>query len=240
MAASLINVHWLMMRRLSKPWRSRRAQQQWKETTVAERMRLCQCVVEQLVARTDAIADELTRQMGRPRCFTPGEVRGFEERARYMIEIAESALEPLPLPDKPSFHRYIRHEPLGTVFVIAAWNYPYLIAVNSIVPALLAGNTVILKHSSQTPLCAERLAECMVAAGMPEGVFQVLHLDHADAERVVQDPRIDFVAFTGSVKGGQAIQRRRRSVLLAPGWNWEAKTRPTCAPMPIYRTPSRI
>ena len=90
---------------------------------------------------------------------------------------------------------------------VAAWNYPYLIAVNSVVPALLAGNAVVLKHSAQTPLCGERFAECFAAAGLPAGVFTLLHLEHADTERVIRDPRVDFVAFTGSVAGGRSVQR---------------------------------
>jgi acyl-CoA reductase-like NAD-dependent aldehyde dehydrogenase len=93
------------------------------------------------------------------------------------------------------------------VFTVAAWNYPYLIAVNSVVPALLAGNAVVLKHSAQTPLCAERFEECFAAAGLPPGVFQVLHLQHSDTERVIRDARVDFVAFTGSVAGGRSVQR---------------------------------
>ncbi len=95
----------------------------------------------------------------------------------------------------------------GVVFTVAAWNYPYLIAVNSVVPAIMAGNAVVLKHSAQTPLCAERFAECFRGSGLPEGVFQVLHLSHENTERVAKDARIAFVAFTGSVAGGHAIQR---------------------------------
>ncbi|MDE2249922.1 MAG: aldehyde dehydrogenase family protein, partial [Gammaproteobacteria bacterium] len=117
---------------------------------------------------------------------------------------ALSDVDPGP---KAGFRRFIRREPLGVVFTVAAWNYPYLIAVNSVVPALMAGNAVVLKHSAQTPLCAERYAECFTAAGLPAGVFQVLHLEHADTERVIRDPRVDFVAFTGSVAGGHAVQR---------------------------------
>jgi acyl-CoA reductase-like NAD-dependent aldehyde dehydrogenase len=193
------------------------AQTRWKRTPLVDRTDLCRKLVDAFVAKTDRIADELTLQMGRPRCASPGEVRGFEERARYMIEIATSALEPLQLPDKPKFRRSIRREPLGVVFVVAAWNYPYLIAVNSVIPALLAGNTVVLKHSSQTPLCAERLAECAAEAGLPDGVFQVLHLDHAQTERVVQDPRVAFVAFTGSVRGGHAIVSAAASRFVGTG-----------------------
>jgi acyl-CoA reductase-like NAD-dependent aldehyde dehydrogenase len=111
----------------------------------------------------------------------------------------------------------VRRDPLGVVFTVAAWNYPYLIAVNSVVPALMAGNVVILKHSAQTPLAAERFAECLEAAGLPRGVFQVLHLSHDDTDRVIRDPRVDFVAFTGSVAGGHAVQRAAASRFIGIG-----------------------
>ena len=123
-----------------------------------------------------------------------------------MIEVAPEALKDLDVGEKAGFHRFIRRDPVGVVFVVAPWNYPYLTAVNSIVPALMAGNTVILKHSAQTPLCAERFAEAFGKGGLPEGVFQFLHLSHEDAAKVIQDPRVDFVAFTGSVAGGHAVQ----------------------------------
>ena len=127
--------------------------------------------------------------MGRPIRYAPNEVRGTLERARYMISVAASALADIDPGPKPGFHRFIRREPLGVVFTVAAWNFPYLIAVNSVVPALMAGNAVVLKHSAQTPLCAERFAECFAAAGLPPGVFQVLHLEHADTERGDSRPR---------------------------------------------------
>jgi acyl-CoA reductase-like NAD-dependent aldehyde dehydrogenase len=124
-----------------------------------------------------------------------------------MIGIAAEALADVDAGPKPDFRRFVRREPLGVVFTVAAWNYPYLIAVNSVVPALMAGNAVVLKHSAQTPLCAERFAASLAAAGLPEGLFAVLHADHATTEKVMQDPRVDFVAFTGSVAGGHAVQR---------------------------------
>jgi acyl-CoA reductase-like NAD-dependent aldehyde dehydrogenase len=158
-------------------------------------------------AQGAAIAAELSWQMGRPARYAPNEVRGMLERARYMIDIAPRALADIDVGPKPGFRRFLRREPLGVVFTVAAWNYPYLIAVNSVVPALMAGNVVLLKHSAQTPLCAERYTECFAAAGLPAGVFQALHLEHADTERVIRDPRVDFVAFTGSVAGGHAVQR---------------------------------
>lgn len=145
--------------------------------------------------------------MGRPSAYAPNEVRGTLERARFMIDAAAGALADLDVGAKAGFTRFIRREPLGVVLTIAAWNYPYLISIKSVVPALMAGNAVILKHSAQTPLCAERFAECFTAAGLPAGLFQLLHLTHADTENVIRDPRIAFVAFTGSVAGGHAVQR---------------------------------
>src|SRR6185436_14923053 len=118
---------------------------------------------------------------------------------------------------KENFKRFVRREPLGVVFTVAAWNYPYLIAVNSVVPALMAGNVVVLKHSAQTPLAAERFAECLTAAGLPEGVFQVLHASHDDTDRIIRDPRVDFVAFTGSVAGGHAVQRAAATRFIGVG-----------------------
>ena len=127
-----------------------------------ERMLASQDTInEQFEQRGAHIAEELTWQMGRPARHAPNEVRGTLERARYMIAIAPQALADVDPGPKENFTRFMRREPLGVVFTIAAWNYPYLIAVNSVVPALMAGNAVILKHSAQTPLCAERFAECL-------------------------------------------------------------------------------
>ncbi len=183
------------------------AQAAWKQVPMAERAAICRRMVDAFVARTDAIAEEISWQMGRPVSQTPGEVRGFEERARHMIDIAADALADIPVEPKDGFTRFIRREPLGVVLIVAPWNYPYLTSVNSVVPAILAGNAVILRHSGQTPLCAERYAECFAEAGLPEGVFQFLHMRHADTEDLIRHPGIDFVAFTGSVPGGHAIQQ---------------------------------
>jgi acyl-CoA reductase-like NAD-dependent aldehyde dehydrogenase len=183
------------------------AQQLWKNTPIGERQALCSKAVDAFVARKAEIAEELTWQMGRPISQAPGEVGGFEERARHMIAIAADALADLKPEPKDGFTRYIKRDPLGVVFVIAPWNFPYLTSVNAIMPALLAGNSVILKHSAQTPLCAERLQQAFDEAGLPPGVFQYLHLNHADTEAVIQSPLVDYVAFTGSVPGGEMVER---------------------------------
>ena len=186
---------------------ARRAQQLWRNTAIAERAAILNRFCDIFESKRDEIALELTWQMGRPLRYTPAEVNGTLERARYMISIAPTALADIDAGPKEGFHRFLRREPLGVVLTIAAWNYPYLIAVNSVIPALMAGNVVVLKHSAQTPLCGERFEECLLAAGLPSAVFQALHMSHEDTERVIRDPRVDFVAFTGSVAGGHAVQR---------------------------------
>src|SRR5262249_39598844 len=135
------------------------------------------------------------------------EMRGLEERSRHMIAIAEASLVPSPRPDKPGFKRWIAREPLGTVMVIAPWNYPFLTAVNSIVPALMAGNAVILKHASQTLLVGARFAQAFHTAGLPDGLFQNIVLSHADSEALIGSGAIDHINFTGSVEGGRRIER---------------------------------
>src|SRR5688500_512721 len=160
--------------------RARVAQRAWRSTSVHERATIQARFCDAFEAQRAAIAEELTWQMGRPSRYAPNEVNGTLERARHMIDIAPRALADIDAGPKEKFRRFIRREPLGVVFTVASWNYPYLIAINSVVPAIMAGNAVILKHSAQTPLCAERFDQCMRAAGLPEGVFQVLHLSHAD------------------------------------------------------------
>jgi acyl-CoA reductase-like NAD-dependent aldehyde dehydrogenase len=183
------------------------AQHAWRAVPVEQRAAICRRFCDAFEAKKDAIGIDLTWQMGRPVRYSANEVRGTLERARYMIDIAPEALADVDAGPRADFTRFIRREPLGVVFTVAAWNYPYLIAVNSVVPAIMAGNAVVLKHSAQTPLCAERFAECFREAGLPDGVFQALHLSHENTERVVRDARVAFVAFTGSVAGGHAIQR---------------------------------
>ncbi len=183
------------------------AQQAWKKTALDERKRLCSLAIDAFVAKKDDIAAEICWQMGRPIRSAAGEVSGMEERARTMIELADQGLATIKLADKPGFERWIQREPLGVTFVIAPWNYPYLTAINAVLPAILAGNSVVLKHSAQTPLCAERLHEAFKAGGLPEGVFQYLHLSHSYTETIIGDERIAYVAFTGSVPGGAMVEK---------------------------------
>jgi acyl-CoA reductase-like NAD-dependent aldehyde dehydrogenase len=195
-----------------------RAQRDWRNIPVNDRAAVCRKMVEWCLANADTLGEELTRQMGRPIAYTPNEIRrGFQERALHMCAIAEESLRDVSIQRKDNFRRFIRREPLGVVLVVAPWNYPWLTSVNAVVPALLAGNTVILKMAQQTPLVAERYAEAFKAAGLPEGVFQFLHLSHEQTAKVIADPRIAFVAFTGSVPGGHAVQQAAASRFIGTG-----------------------
>jgi acyl-CoA reductase-like NAD-dependent aldehyde dehydrogenase len=194
------------------------AQRAWKSVPVADRAAICRRMVEWCVARAERLGEELTWQMGRPISQSPNEIRrGFQERALYLASIAEQALAELRVADKDGFERFIRREPHGVVLVLAPWNYPWLTSVNAVVPALLAGNSVILKMALQTPLVAERYAEAFKAAGLPEGAFQFLHVDHQQVARIIGDARIGYVAFTGSVPGGQAVQQAAAGRFIGTG-----------------------
>jgi acyl-CoA reductase-like NAD-dependent aldehyde dehydrogenase len=186
--------------------RATQARRAWGEVTVRERAKVVSHFVDALLGMNDDIVPELAWQMGRPIRYG-GEKRGVEERSRYMIGIAEEALKPSEKPGKDGFTRFITREPLGTMLVIAPWNYPFLTAVNSIVPGLMAGNAVLLKHASQTLLAGERFAAAASLAGLPEGLFQNLVLNHADTETLIGSGRIDHINFTGSVEGGRRVER---------------------------------
>jgi len=197
--------------------RARRAQAAWRAVPIAERVAVCQRFVAVMEARRHVLAEEITRQMGRPIAQSPGEVGGLAERAGYMSEIAESSLADIPAAPKPGFERFVRREPVGLVLTVAPWNYPYLTAVNTVVPAILAGNAVLLRHSSQTPLCSERFAEGFEEAGLPDGLCQAIHLGHAATERLIGSGGVDFVAFTGSVEGGRAVEQAAAGRFLGLG-----------------------
>src|SRR6266481_3111604 len=184
---------------------AQRAQRAWASLTLAVRCEMLGKAVDAFVAKANDIAAEITWQMGRPIRHSPGEIRGFEERARYMLKVAPEALAAVQPGEKAGFERQIKRVPLGLVAIVAPWNYPYLTAVNAVFPALIAGNAVVLKHSHQTPLCAERFLEAFASAGVPTGVFQYLHLSHADTARLMGDARVASVCFTGSVSGGRAV-----------------------------------
>ncbi|MEQ8778108.1 MAG: aldehyde dehydrogenase family protein [Roseibium album] len=185
---------------------ARRAQAGWAATPIAERVAYCEKALEALKAMNDDVVPELAWQMGRPIRYG-GELGGTIERTEYCASIAEEALADIERTDKPGFKRYLRRVPLGIVMVIAPWNYPFMTAVNTIMPALMAGNVVVLKHAAQTLLVGERLAKAFEIAGLPKDVFQNIVLTHGGTEKLLGSGVIDHVNFTGSVGGGRAIEK---------------------------------
>lgn len=186
---------------------ARLAQKEWARVPLAERGKILLAFLEAMRAMNDEIVPELAWQMGRPVRYG-GEFRSFEERVRYMVEIAERALAPQPAFDvRPGFERFIAREPVGVVLTVAPWNYPYLTAANSVVPALMAGNAVLLKHAAQTLLVGERFASALACAGLPAGLFANVVLAHEQTTRLIGSGAVDHVNFTGSVAAGRAIER---------------------------------
>ncbi len=185
--------------------RARLAQKKWAARPLSERIALVQAGVAAVGAMNDEIVPELAWQMGRPIRYG-GEFGGFNERATYMAQIAQEALAPIEIEDSDAFRRVIKRVPHGLILVVAPWNYPFMTAINTVAPALIAGNAVMLKHASQTPLVGERMVAAFHAAGVPADVFQNVFLDHQTTSDLIASCAFEFVNFTGSVGGGRAME----------------------------------
>lgn len=186
--------------------RAKAAQSEWAARPLQDRIDLVLAGVAAVGAMNDDIVPELAKMMGRPIRYG-GEFGGFNERATHMAKIAEESLADIAVGEDEAFKRYIKRVPHGVVFVVAPWNYPYMTAINTVAPALIAGNTVVLKHATQTLLVGERMAKAFQDAGVPEDVFQNVFLDHDTTSALIADGAFDYVNFTGSVGGGKAMER---------------------------------
>lgn len=195
---------------------ARAAQAEWAQRPLAERIELVMTFVEALIAMNEAIVPELAWQMGRPVRYD-GEARGVEERSRHMAALAEGALASVVPAGKAGYSRFIERVPLGIVLVIAPWNYPYLTAINTIVPALIAGNAVLLKVASQSLLCGDRFQAAAEKAGLPAGIFRNIVLDHETTARLVSTGAVDHVNFTGSVAAGRTVARAAGEAMITVG-----------------------
>src|SRR5438128_8097622 len=183
------------------------------------------------MANADQLGEELTWQIGRPIAQSPGEIRrGFHERVKYMSGIAEETLADLAVEKKAGFQRFIRREPLGAVLVLAPWNYPWLTSVNAVVPALLAGNTVVLKMAQQTPLVAERYRQAFAAAGLPDGAFQFL--TSITSRRRASSPTPASASSPSPARSAAAMRcsAPRPGASSPPASSSAARTRRTCGP----------
>lgn len=186
--------------------RARKAQKAWARRPLEDRVQLVLKGVARLNEMSDEVVPELAHMMGRPVRYG-GEYKGFNERSNYVAAIAADSLAPLVVEASDTFERRIEREPHGVVFVIAPWNYPYMTAINTIAPALMAGNTVVIKHATQTLLVGERMVRAFVEAGVPDDVFINLFLDHQTTSALIAAGNFNFINFTGSVEGGRSIER---------------------------------
>ncbi len=193
------------------------AKASWRSVPLSERRRICEAAIDNLLKDKISIGEELAWQMGRPVRYAAGELQGFEERARYMINIAETKLLDIYPAEQAGFRRFIRREPHGLVLSITPWNYPYLTAVNSIIPALMAGNVVVMKTSTQTPLVSERIVAAFEETGLSKGVIQYLHTTHDETLRIIASGVVDYVSFTGSTRGGAEVEHAAAGKFLALG-----------------------
>ena len=185
--------------------KAKAAQKKWTAKPLSERISIVRAGIQRVGELNDEIVLEIAHMMGRPVRYG-GEFGGFNERGSYMADIAEEALKPIIVEDSDAFERRIEREAHGVVLVIAPWNYPYMTAINTVAPALIAGNAVILKHASQTLLVGERMEQAFIDAGVPDGVFQNLFLDHDTTSKLIAAKNFGFVNFTGSVGGGRAME----------------------------------
>src|SRR2546425_12311341 len=196
--------------------RARDAQRAWRRVPVAERVRVVGQMIPAFRAMADQVALDITRQMGKPLQEARNEINTMIDRAETMGRLAEAALADEPLPPKEGFTRFIRHEPLGIVLDIAAWNYPLLIAVNVIVPALLAGNAVVVKHARLTPLCGDHFVDAFASTPLPHGLIASVRLDHAATASLIRSGFVDYVSLTGSTAGGRGIHSHVGARFTAP------------------------
>lgn len=197
--------------------RMRAAQQEWRDIPVQKRVDICRQFIDAFRPLKEEVARDLTRQMGKPIGQSRREVDTMLDRAEMMARLAPASLADDALPPKDGFHRFIRHEPLGIVLDIPAWNYPLLIAVNVIVPALLAGNAVLIKHARLTPLCGDAFVEAFRKTSLPPDLVASIHIGHDAIRKLVDARAVDFISFTGSVEGGRQVYQVASAQLLDMG-----------------------
>ncbi|KAI1012642.1 hypothetical protein LB504_008530 [Fusarium proliferatum] len=187
--------------------RSLVAFQSFRKLDLAQRRAIVEKGLAGIQERKFELGRELAEHMGRPVAASHKEIETMQKRADYLLDIAGEALESLPGRPEKGFRREIKKIPVGPTLIVFAWNFPYLIIVNALIPALLAGNTVILKPSPQTPLVAEHLFDIFNTAGLPKDVLQVVQSGDPEAlKELVKLPELGLVSFTGSTVGGLAIR----------------------------------
>jgi acyl-CoA reductase-like NAD-dependent aldehyde dehydrogenase len=192
--------------------RARRAQPAWAQTSLADRLGVVGRFKELLASRRDELALTLTREMGKPITQARNELDAMGGRLDFFLSETEEALrDEVVLPAgntvAPQMEEIIRHEPLGIVGNISAWNYPYFVGSNVFVPALLAGNAVLYKPSEFATMTGAAIERLWNDAGLPTDLFGTL-VGGAEVGGALLDEPIDALFFTGSYPTGQTIAER--------------------------------
>ncbi len=185
---------------------ARLAQESWKKTDVSERARIFIQIGDEILKRSQELKTLITMEMGRPLFESGIEVLKTSEMVKYFANEGKTYIEGDAIPigqDKFSFTRF---EPVGVVGVIKPWNYPLLLPFWAIAPALIAGNTVVLKPSDLTPFVGIEIGKICQDAGIPDGVVNVVTGDGSTGECLVRSD-IDMISFTGSSETGKNIMK---------------------------------
>lgn len=187
---------------------AKRALPKWAGLPPIERAKLLHKLADAVVANRDHLARIVTLEQGKPLKEAIGEIGATETFIRYAAESARRIEGDLLPSDNPKEEVWIRGVPYGVVVALTAWNYPSALAARKMGPALIAGNTVVLKGHECTPLSGLELARLADAAGFPEGVFNVVTgTGHTVGEALTTSPLTDLVTMTGSVRAGKEIYR---------------------------------
>lgn len=176
----------------------------WAALPLAERGALLRRVGEELSKRRDDLQRIMTAEMGKLRAEALAEVDKCAQACAYYAEHAADYLAPRDIATEAQ-SSYVRYEPLGCVFAVMPWNFPLWQAFRFLAPGLMAGNVALLKHASNVPRCADAMKEVLDAAGIPPGVFDVLHIDNDQAADVLRGDRIAAVTLTGSERAGRSL-----------------------------------
>lgn len=176
----------------------------WRRTSFTERSTLLHAVAAELRSRSADFAMLMTEEMGKPIGEAHGEVEKAAWAAEHYAEFGAAYLAAENV-ESDATRSYVQYLPIGPVLGVLPWNAPFWLAFRFCAPAIMAGNTAVMKPDPHVPGCGAAIAEAFAAAGAPDGVFQTLEVATADVEAVIRDPRIAAVSFTGSDRAGAAV-----------------------------------
>lgn len=194
------------------------AYQDWSQRSYGERGEILNRFADLFEARQEELAEIVGHEMGKPKPQTIAEVKKVAATARWYAEHAEEFLSPTELHPSDGVSTVVKHDPLGVLLSIMPWNFPYNQLARFALPNLMVGNAIIMKQAAICPKSSQALADLLVEAGLPEGVYTNVHMDSSDAKVVLGDPRVKGFSLTGSEKAGAAVagiaaKHLKRSVL---------------------------